>query len=121
MKTRGSKDIRTVFEKYAAYLPVELIASVNTVNIDNTLYANGKRLKGAYIVNTASILVRNISNNQEFERVCLHELGHHAHHFYMPTWSAKATQQQKEAFANSFAHALQTRNTGTLGCICTTC
>ena len=85
----------------------DMLSSIDIV-IQNDLYNKGCKVEGCYIPRYGkegkpTIFIRSLRDTALFNHVCLHELGHHAHYYYMPIWTKGATESQKEEYAERFA------------------
>jgi len=78
------------------------------IEIQAVIFYGAEKCEGVYYnkygANKApAIIVRPIKNRDEFEFVCLHELGHHIHHTFMPNCTKGWSKSTRESFANRFA------------------
>lgn len=79
-----------------------------TIEIQDEILYGVQKCDGIYYnkfgANKApAIFVRPLKNRDTFEFVCLHELGHHIHHTFMPNCTKGWDKQTRESFANRFA------------------
>jgi len=110
---RTKKDILNVFKKFnlnpEIYLGVSfnILDKIYTIRESNHIECEGLYIHSFYSVKgvTPVIWVRPIRDRKHFEFVCMHELGHHVHHAYMPTLTNNWNESQKEEFANNFANS----------------